>query len=257
MNGQTRQQLERRWELKMQMRALEEEKEKLEKELFPLYIAMYNEQVDVNNLESRSIRNWFLEVTGKREAMLRRERMEAQNARLNHDMVSGKLEYTGQQLAHCREELAALCNPTDPDWIPEENRDLITRELQAALDTGETVLQKIAHMIQQINNLIEQNRWGMSKSVMPGYLAAAQKKINALKKQLFLFAEEASDLPVRDAVMSSQEQLLAIDDHLLDQTVGGIGTDGLLGECHSALVASQKRIKHIMQAIEQEILQLR
>lgn len=256
MENPIRQELLRRWELKYRLKELEEERERLEKELFPLYIAMHNEQADVENLEAKSIRNWFLDATGKKEAMLLQERREAQTAKLNHDTVLRKLEYTKEQLVQCREELLSLQKAPAGEWFPAENKDLIVQELRSACRTAGEVLADHESMIRQVNNLIEQNKWGLNKSMMPSYLATTQKKINLLKAKIDLFVEEASNLPVRKPILKPDDRLLIIDDHLMDQTVGGLGADMLLGESYSALVASKKRIRSALEALNQEIAQL-
>ena len=256
MKDRIRQQLMVRWELKSRLKELEADKEKLEKDVFALYIAMHNEQVDVENLESKSIRNWFLDAAGKKEAMLMKERREAQCAKLNHDTVLRKLEYTKEQLALSRQELEQLREPLEGDWNPEKNAELIVQELRAARDTGNEVLEDIERMIRQVNNLLEQNRWGMNKSMMPSYLATAQKKINLLKAKLDLFTEEASNLPIAEPILEPGTQLLGIDAHLMDQVVSGLGADMLLGESHDALAASKKQVQALLDRLNEIISQL-
>lgn len=256
MEDRNRNQLLRRWELKCQLKELEAEKKKLEKELFPLYIAMHNEQVDVANLEEKNIRNWFLDTTGKKEAMLQKERREAAAAKLNYDTVSRQLEYTKQQLENARNELEQLRIPESGSWAEESDPQLIRQELRAALDTGSEARKDLESMIRKVDNLIEQNRWGVNKSMMPSYLATAQKQINLLKEEMDLFAQEASNLPIQESVLEPGVQLLILDDHLMDQAVAGMGADMLLGESHSALVACRKRLAAVLEALEKKIAQI-
>lgn len=142
--------------LEEQQLELQQEKKRLDKEVFDLKIAAHNEQADVAALEQFSIKGLFLQATGKKEEQLEKERMEARTAKAKYELAAARLANADIQLdqiaqalpelAGCENALsAALAEKLGQSPCPEEEQTVLG--LEAALTAGIS-LQKAGEALQ-------------------------------------------------------------------------------------------------------------
>lgn len=256
-----RQQMIRRWELKELLPTLESQKEKLEQELFALHIDRHNQRADVENLESRSIKNYFLRVSGKLDDRLEQERREARAAESKYNAAEEELDRTKRRLADCREEIQALSGCTlaywdalsdaaDQDRIT-ECRQYIIKELETAAASCESTRAALEKLRTTLTNLIDRNVYGMGNinALMPSYLASVKKQLDLMKSQVDLLREQLADLPLREPILNLTEIDIDVDSHILDDLLSRDGRDKSLRQVRSAVKASEETIKRICDEI--------
>ena len=95
-------------ELLERKETLEAEGKRLDGEVKALKIAAHNEQVDVENLKSPSIKGLILSITGKKQEKLEQEQAEARDAQQRYELAVAKQAAVQHKLRECTEELAAL-----------------------------------------------------------------------------------------------------------------------------------------------------
>ena len=252
----------RRLELKEKIIDLESKLPAMDKELFALYIQAHNEQADYENLNSFSLKNWFLEITGKKEALLEKERREAQAARLKHDTAKRQLDWIRQQLAESRGEIQDLLGCTAAYWdaleaagereLLQEQLERTRNELRADLECCKSVLTDTHRVMSQVSYLHDQNHCGLNaaNTMMPSQMASMQKRINLVVGEVELFIEQVSNLGLRQQIVPVGTVLIKPDDRNWAEVLSPLTRDTLLREAYLALEKTEQELLRIQTELE-------
>ena len=255
----------RRLELKEKIMELESKLPAMDKELFALYIQAHNEQVDYENLNSFSLKNWFLDITGKKEALLDKERREAQAARLKHDTAKRQLDWVRQQLEESRGEIQDLLGCTAAYWdaleaagdseLLQEQRERTGKELRADLECCKNVLTDTRRVMSQVSNLHDQNRSGLNaaNTMMHSQMASMQKRINLVVREVELFIERVSNLGLRQQIVPVGAVLIKPDESNWAEVLSPLTRDTQLREAYLALEKAEQELLRIQTELERQI----
>ncbi len=99
---------QRKKHLSAALEEMKKQKKPLEEKLKLLKISAYNEGVDVYNLENKNLTSIFLDLIGKKETKLEKERAEELAARLKRDAAQREFDDLEFRIANCESELATL-----------------------------------------------------------------------------------------------------------------------------------------------------
>lgn len=268
----------RRAELKNIFAQKRAEKETLEKSLFALKIAAHNEQVDVDLLNSFSIKNLYYELTGKKEALLEKESREARAARAEYDNAQFRLEQLCRQMESCEMEMDALSGCEDRYWqalmdaeacahsddrqavtdLITQRLHAITAELEEALALGSETDTLISGLLDNVHNVQEWNialsgtAWDMT---MQGYLNTLQNKLNEFRKEAEKFRGKLNGLPLPGQIMTDVEQIFIFPEDHLRELTSKIGADTRLCDADTALCASRRSLNRIIEAMRNVLME--
>jgi len=255
----------RRLELKRKIMELEEKLPAMDKELFALYIEAHNEQADYENLKSFSLKNWFLGLTGKKEAMLDKERREAQAAKLKHDTAKRQLDWLKQELAESRAEMQGLLGCTAGYWdaleaadnreLLQEQRERTLEELSADLECCKKVLTDIRRVMSQVSFLHDQNHSGLNaaNTMMASQMATMQKRIELVIRELGLFIEQVSNLGLRQQIVPIGIARIRADESNWAEVLSPLTRDTLLREAYLALEKAENELQSIQIELEHQM----
>ena len=205
--------------------------------------SMIQEEKDVQRLEGHSLAAFFLQVTGKMDASLAKERREAYAARVKYDAAMRELQALQediqetsqdlQDLQHCeiryQEALEkarqAVKESPDPQGglLLDQEQHLQSlaqqkQELESAITAGTAALRTMAD-IQQ--NLHSAKDWATHENRGPAFWAdrARQEKLDVAQKngeqlqiQLQRFNAELTDIAIRPKLRASIQQMLLFSD---------------------------------------------
>lgn len=259
----------RRLELKEKISQLEAKLPVMEKELFALFIEKHNEEADYENLQSFSVKNWLLDLTGKKEVLLDKERREAQAAKLKHDTAQRQLEWVKQQLAESREELKALLGNSAAYWtaleeageeaLLQEQRERAAEELEKTARQCLDVLELTRNVMTNVSNLCDRNKFGSQgvNVMMPSLMAKAQKQLQLLEREQSLFMEQASNLGLKEQLLSGQEKLFVADEQNWSEALSALTRDSLLQVAYISLEASENSLCNIHTELCRQIEELK
>lgn len=262
-----------RAELKQHLRALEEEKEKLSKEVFSLQIAAHNEQVDVDSLNSFNLKNMYYAMTGKKDELLAKETSEARVAKEKADAAAFHLKQIERQMESDSNTVHALQGCEEAYWnmlqtvvseIPSENAAWIHQAYQERIEQlihiSETVLKEgydtIEYSSEVQDNLVNvqdwnrhlpNNAWYLS---MPGYLNGAMNKIERFRKQVQKISADLEVLPLPSHVKDNLTDIFVFPQNYFRELTSKISADERLYEADVAIVSAVRRLKDILREVE-------
>ena len=259
----------RRLELKEKIIELESKLPDMDKELFALYIEAHNEQADYENLNSFSLKNWFLGLTGKKEALLDKERREAQAAKLKHDTAKRQMDWTRQQLEDSRAELQGLLGCTAQYWqaleaegeneLLEQQRQRTREELTSDLECCKEVLADTRRVMGHVSNLHDQNHSGLNAAnmMMHSQMASMQKRINLVVREVELFTERSGNLGLRQQIVPAGTVLIKPDESNWAEVLSPLTRDTLLREAYLSLEKAEQELHRIQSELERQIEEMK
>ena len=142
-------QTRRKLELLQLQERLDTEIRDLKDRVHQLGILAHNEQADVENLETPGLKNFFLNLTGKKQERLEQELAEARRARQQLDAAQAKLNTAEYQLTRCSQEYALLGN------CEEQLARLLNLPASEELSFLEQLLSHIDQAEQDISQLLK------------------------------------------------------------------------------------------------------
>lgn len=121
---------QRKKHLSVSLEEMKKQKKPLEQKLKLLKISAYNEEVDVYNLENKNLTSIFLDLIGKKESKLEKERAEELAARLKRDAAQREFDDLVLRITNCESELATL------ECADEQYRTALDEKLLAIKKSG-------------------------------------------------------------------------------------------------------------------------
>ena len=272
--------VERRTALKLILRNLQAEKETLSKELFSLKIDAHNEQVDVDTLNTFSLKNVFYAMTGKKEDLLEKERSEARAAKEKYNAATFHFDQVLQQIDLNRDTILSLHGCEAVYWQHLQNamndaenckdvwiQDAFSTRLNQLIQVCESVLQNGCEAIdysdevqKTLLNVRDWNRHLPDASwhiTMPGYLGGAMMKIENFRKQIQMLMEDLEVLPLPSRTFDNTKDIFVFPENYFRELTGRIGASERLNEADNAIVNAVKRIKCILQDVESVLSELK
>lgn len=273
--AQLSEKVRRRAELKALLSDLTEQKKKAEEEVFALRIKAHNEQADVDNLESFSVKNLFMKLTGKMEETLARETKESRDAKAQFDRAKFHLEHLKQQYEQAITEFQSLkgCEmefwnalqtacASDPTVIPTLTHRIheIIPELK---DTSLLVIQALEmsdNVLDNLRNLRDGNATlnGTARELtLRGYLLGGQKKINSFRAVTAQISDMLSQHPVGEPLKQLAFPLFDLEtDTLSEPMISKPEIDRRLLDAIHAVKAAKERLSEIGPLLNDSIEEL-
>lgn len=254
------QKVQEKTELEEQILELEQLRKQLRKDVFDLRISANNEQYEAEQLEGFSVKGLLLQLSGKKEERLEKERREARNAKTKYELATARLASIEQQFAESLIRLQELgdCDEmllqkmgdklTVDDWIELSNRLNALQDAQQRLQELQTSADELVRAVEELQSWVGADR----RSILTA------SRVHSAEKQ----AENG----LNDFVgcLFSTESLLA--ELELPLYVGGFHeydgnylTDNLFGQmnrCIDVLTDArsiQRQIKTLLPKLEAEI----
>lgn len=263
-----KEQVARRAKKKEEYARLEAELAAMDKELFALNIDAHNQQVDVDLLNAFSLKNLYYDLTGKKEAMLAKETMEARSAKEKLNNARFYHEQLSRELQSCKDEVNALSGCEAKYWELLNNAaasdphagellqlrkteilDLLDKahlSCDSALEQAYDTLKNIDHVMQW-NNALAGTGWTMA---MPGYLNSTQKHIETFRGLVRDFCRMLDSLPLPAEAMIPEEEILIFPKDYFRELTGRIGANQRLYEADTAMHDAKDRLFEIRHCIE-------
>lgn len=237
----------RKEHLKLKYEELLEQKSLLKKEVDKLQKLSIKEQADVEKLECGSLATFFLNVVGKMDEKINKEKEEAYAAAVKYDAVKKELEKVEAELVAKEEEMAKL------HGCEEEYEELLTLKKERMKTIGHEAMAKVFEFDQRLTYLDNQNReidevieagnialevinqvlkeldsaenWGTFDLVGGGFFADmfkysklddAQSLVEKLQHHLRRFKTELSDITIDSEINVSIDGFLQFADYFFD-----------------------------------------
>ena len=237
----------RKEHLKLKYEELLEQKSLLKKEVDKLQKLSIKEQADVEKLECGSLATFFLNVVGKMDEKINKEKEEAYAAAVKYDAVKKELEKVEAELVAKEEEMAKL------HGCEEEYEELLTLKKERMKTIGHEAMAKVFEFDQRLTYLDNQNReidevieagnialevinqvlkeldsaenWGTFELVGGGFFADmfkysklddAQSLVEKLQHHLRRFKTELSDITIDSEINVSIDGFLQFADYFFD-----------------------------------------
>ena len=229
--------------LETMLKELKQQQEPLARKVRELESNIASERKDVEILEGRSLAAFFYVLTGKKEEKLSEERKEYYAARIKYEAARRELDAIQMDIEVTEEDLADLidCEARYARAIEEkrlaiEEADNLhswefmekeqifntlkcrEKDLEEAISAGTNVLRiasDVMNSLRNVENLGYLARLGynpLTNMARHETLDEAQKNIEALQVELQKFNKELSDIPSRESLQSSIDQMLKFSD---------------------------------------------
>ena len=164
--------VERKAYIVPRLEELRKKKKILEPKVRMLEIYAHNENVDVENLENKTLTSVFYDIIGKKEEKLEKERAEANEWILKRDAAKRELEESNYEIEKYETELPSLEN-CEREYIEalDSKLDLIRKTAISDVDYKLILAEKISfcdNRIQEINEACEiiENSINISNEIM-------------------------------------------------------------------------------------------
>lgn len=180
----------------------------------------YMEQKDVDNLESDGIAGWFLDLFGKREQQLEKERRQAYAAKMKYDVAKYELDALEKEIDSYTREMYALEN--------------CEKELQALIDANAAC---IGRYTDEENTLSLNTHLALlkaRKTEMEEAVSAGRKAVASADK-ILEYLDKADNWSTADFFLDSFLVDMAKHDNLDKATAEINNLQALLGKFRSEL----------------------
>ncbi len=226
---------------------LREERRELEQKVLSLEVEKEIEQKDVDQLEGRSLANYFYRVVGKLDQKLDKEKKEACAAAVKYDAAVRELAAVKEDLRRYQEEEASLrgCEKRYAKLLEEkaaaikasgtpEAEEVLrleeeitrltseVREIDEAISAGATALGTTERILDRLGSA---NRWAawdllggdlIADLVKHGRLDEAQELVETLQVELDRFRTELADVTIDARLKVSINGFLRFADYFFD-----------------------------------------
>ena len=200
------------------------------------------EQKDVDQLEGLSIKGLLLGLTGKKEEILKRERQEALEAKVNQEIAVAELASVANKLEHMLDQREKLGNSQELFWeafpavyadFQKANPDAFAaaqelevqmieaakqlKELQEAYECGVAGQRSIETALRSLKDVrtSEDEALAPGSAVVRRKIELAQQELHHMKEQLCTFKEEFLDLSMPAELRFDLHEILHLDEHYL------------------------------------------
>lgn len=207
----------------------------------------FDEQADVDRLESNSLAAFFYGVVGKMDEKLDKERKEAYADRVKYDVAARELSAVEEDIQHTEAELSQLrgCEQQYEEVLKDkvaaiksigsqeaaevfrtEERiayiECQIKEIQEALIVGQTVLGNTNSILSSLDSAEGWGTWDLlgggllSNMAKHSHLDEAQKQVEHLQIQLRRFKTELTDVTIHADMQVSIDGFLCFADYFFD-----------------------------------------
>ena len=239
-------------QLSVILQELREQKKGLAYRARKLQTIKLDEEADVEQLEGRSLKAFFLNVIGKMDEKLDKERQEAYAARVKYDAAARELTTIENELAQYEAEYLALrdCVKQYNEALSEKaaaikaaggkNIDELlqledrytflvshTKELREAISAGNSARSTASSVLSSLDSA---EGWGtydlmggglLADMAKHGHLDDAQSSIETLQSQLRRFKTELADITIHADLQVGVDSFMRFADYFFD----GLFTD--------------------------------
>jgi len=233
--------------LKSKLVELEKQKKELTPKLKLWEIYAHNEQIDVDNLEGKTIISLFYRIVGKKDEKLDKERAEALKWALKRDEAKSDLEYINASIEACEVELATLngceieyataldeklatikkAGVKDPDHaLALEERISYCDNQQKEVNDAIAIAESAGNIANEtLSELYEAQSWGEVDMFSSGKIADMKKYdhlenaeilVKKLKKELSKLSTEIVDIAFEVSVDISLSEFSSTSDWIFD-----------------------------------------
>lgn len=229
------------------LQELREQKKGLNFRVRKLQTIKLDEEADVEQLEGRSLKSFFLNVIGKMDEKLDKERQEAYAARVKYDAAARELAAVEDEIEQCEAEYlslrdseqqynkalsekAAAIKAAGGENIDEllrlEERYTFltshTKELREAISAGNSAHSTASSVL---NSLSSAEGWGtydlmggglLADAAKHSHLDEAQSSIETLQSQLRRFKTELADVTIHSDLQVGVDSFMRFADYFFD-----------------------------------------
>lgn len=266
--------VQRKAHLEPKLEELKKQKKELEPKFKRLEMYAHNEQIDVDNLEGKTLASFFYNVIGKKEEKLNKERAEAYAFAVKRDNAKRELDEVNAAIASCESELASLANcereyavaldkkldfikssgqkDADHRFILEERISYCDNQLKEINEALAIVENAKDMAIEILNELSDAENWGDLDMFTGGKIADMKKYdhienaemlVSRLKKELLKLQSEIADVALDTDIDVSISEFSSTADWLFDNIFTAAS---VLDQIHS----SQKSIRNTLEQIK-------
>jgi len=234
-------------QLSAMLQELREQKKGLSFRARKLQTIKLNEEADVEELEGRSLKAFFLNVIGKMDETLDKERQEAYAARVKYDVAARELAAVEDEIKHCEAEYLSLrdCEKQYNKALTEKAaaikaaggkniEELLgleeryafltsqTKELREAISAGNSARSTASGVL---NSLDSAEGWGtfdlmggglLADAAKHSHLDEAQSSIETLQSQLRRFKTELADVTIHADLQVGVVSFMRFADYFFD-----------------------------------------
>ena len=266
--------VQRKAHLEPKLEELKKQKKELEPKFKRLEMYAHNEQIDVDNLEGKTLASFFYNVIGKKEEKLNKERAEAYAFAVKRDNAKRELDEVNAAITSCESELASLVNCEREYAVALDKKlDFIKSSGQKDADHRFILYERISYCdnqlkeinealaivenakdmaIEILNELSDAENWGDLDMFTGGKIADMKKYdhienaemlVSRLKKELLKLQSEIADVALDTDIDVSISEFSSTADWLFDNIFTAVS---VLDQIHS----SQKSIRNTLEQIK-------
>lgn len=209
--------------------------------------ARYQEQFDVEELEGRSLKNYFYTIVGRKDDMLIKEKEEAYAAAVKYDSAASELKAVEEEIKKITKELACA-NSAQQQYdrimakklvalkasnLPEANEIMKLeeslsklrgqeREIKEAINAGNTARHTAEDIMKSLESAEGFGTWDLlgggfvSDLAKHSHLDDAQSSVEKLQIQLRRFKTELSDVEISAEMQVNIDGFLRFADYFFD-----------------------------------------
>ena len=257
--------------LEAKLKELQNQRREYDRKVIELRVAYRDEQADVDNLEGRSLANYFFQVIGKLDDKLDKERQEAYVAKVKLDAAERELAGIEQdiqdiqsQLAEIqiaeqqyaallekkRAELKAAGTDAGVKILEIEQRtaalEAQKKEIKEAISAGYSARGTADRILSELEEADGWNTWDLiggggiiTHMAKHSHLDEAQDLVQELQSKLRRFKTELADIRISADLQVSVEGFLRFADYFFD----GLFADWAVGDRISQSQASVQSTK--------------
>lgn len=268
---QLRQKVAQKKPLEAKLKELQNQRREYDRKVIELRVAYRDEQADVDNLEGRSLANYFFQVIGKLDDKLDKERQEAYVAKVKLDAAERELAGIEQdiqdiqsQLAETRiaeqqyaallekkrAELKAAGTDAGVKILEIEQRtaalEAQKKEIKEAISAGYSARGTADRILSELEDADGWNTWDLiggggiiTHMAKHSHLDEAQDLVQELQSKLRRFKTELADIQITANMQVNIDGFLRLADYFFD----GLFSDWAVGDRISQSQASVQSTK--------------
>ncbi len=235
------------------------------------------EQADVDRLEGRSLAAFFYQVIGRMDEKLDQERQEAYAARVKYDAAARELASIDADLVRCRAVLSRLegCERRYQEALAEKVRELKAargpaaqelmecetriegirlqkKELQEAIEAGETALQTAGEVLDSLDSAEGWSTWDVMGGGLGVDLAKyssldeAQEQVERLQVELRRFKTELADVEINADLRVAVDGFTRFADYFFDNLFTDWAVLDHIQQAQRQAADTHKQIKRVL-----------
>ena len=268
--------------LEAKLRELQDQKYEFDRKVTSLRVALREEQADVENLEGRSLANYFFQVVGKLDEKLTKERQEAYAAKVKLDAaerelaaIEADMEEIYAQLAEIRrsqeqydaaiaQKRADLKSSDTPEGeqIRRMEQQLAAlrsyaQEIREAINAGSSARGTADQILRELDSAENWNTWDMfggggiiTHVAKHGHLDSAQDLTEELQRKLRRFKTELADIQITADTQVNIDGFLRFADYFFDGLFADWAVGNRISESISSVAGTREKINATIKKLE-------